>query len=97
MAQDYKTMRVPEDAHEIAKESKREKETWGEFLQRCSNNPPETREFVDAEEIAERIRTELPTHDAEEPNYDDIRQAVRTIEERTNQIESMLEDMGAIR
>jgi len=23
-------------------------ETWGEFLQRCSENPPETKEYVDA-------------------------------------------------
>ena len=45
---EYKTMRVPKAALEKARESKRETETWGEFLQRCSNEPPEIREFVEA-------------------------------------------------
>ena len=45
---EYKTMRVPKDAWETAQESKRENETWGEFLQRCSKNPPEIREFVES-------------------------------------------------
>lgn len=45
---DYKTLRVPESAWEQARESKRENETWGEFLRRCSDNPPEIREFVEA-------------------------------------------------
>ena len=55
---DYKTLRVPEDAYDIAKESKRESETWGEFLQRCSNNPPEIREFVEADDtIVNKLTT----------------------------------------
>jgi hypothetical protein len=37
---EYKTMRVPVDAWEDAKEAKEEKETWGEYLQRCSNSEP---------------------------------------------------------
>ena len=45
---EYKTMRVPKDAWETAQESKRENETWGEFLQRCSKNPPAVKEFVEA-------------------------------------------------
>jgi len=45
--QEYKTMRVPKEAWEVANETKRDGETWGEFLQRCSNNPPEIREFVE--------------------------------------------------
>jgi len=68
---DYKTMRVPEDAYEQAKADKRDEETWGDFLQRCSNNPPEIREFVETENAgvtyddvkaacAKAIRDELP-------------------------------------
>jgi len=45
---DYKTLRVPEPDYEEARESKHDSETWGEFLQRCSENPPETKEYVDA-------------------------------------------------
>ena len=55
---DYKTLRVPEDAYDTAKESKREKETWGEFLQRCSDNPPEIREFVEAGDSSNTVKLE---------------------------------------
>jgi len=67
---EYKTLRVPADAYEEARESKDDSETWGEFLQRCSENPPETKEFVDAtrgvqleateyEKIAREVAEEL--------------------------------------
>jgi hypothetical protein len=46
---DYKTLRVPESAYNDAKHAKRDGETWGEYLQRCSDNPPEIREFVEAD------------------------------------------------
>jgi len=52
---EYKTLRVPEDAYEEARESKKETETWGEFLRRCSENPPETIEYVEADELEKRI------------------------------------------
>ena len=44
---EYKTMRVPQEAWEAAKASKKAEETWGEFIQRCSNNPPEVKRFVE--------------------------------------------------
>jgi len=67
---DYKTLRVPAEDYEQARESKEKEETWGEFLRRCSENPPETKEFVDAtrgvqleateyEKIARRVAEEL--------------------------------------
>jgi len=52
---EYKTLRVPEDAYEVARESKQETETWGEFLQRCSENPPENVELVPAEGLERTI------------------------------------------
>jgi hypothetical protein len=53
MTTEYKTLRVPADDYEKARESKEESETWGEFLQRCSENPPETVEFIEASESNE--------------------------------------------
>jgi len=50
MTQDYKTIRVPADDYDAAKASKHDQETWGEFVQRCTDEPPEVREFVDATE-----------------------------------------------
>jgi hypothetical protein len=48
---DYKTLRVPEPDYEEARESKNDSETWGEFLRRCSENPPENVELVPVDEL----------------------------------------------
>jgi len=56
---EYKTLRVPADAYEEARESKDDSETWGEFLQRCSENPPETKEYVDATRGVQLEATEI--------------------------------------
>jgi len=53
---EYKTLRVPEDAYEVAKASKQETETWGEFLRRCSENPPETVEYVKVNALKELLQ-----------------------------------------
>ena len=51
MTIDYSTLRIPTPDYENAKESKRENETWGEFIQRCTDNPPEIKEFVETDKI----------------------------------------------
>ncbi len=72
MAKEYTSIRVSQSAKDAAEESKQENETWDEYIQRCSNNPPEVREFVeaDADGLAyddvvaatrKAIRDELPT------------------------------------
>jgi len=38
---DYTTIRVSKDAKEAAQESKHTTETWNEYIQRCTDNPPE--------------------------------------------------------
>ena len=45
---EYTSIRVTKAAKEAAQESKADSETWNEYLQRCTDNPPEIREFVDA-------------------------------------------------
>ena len=49
---EYTSIRVTVDAKDDAEESKRDGETWNEYLQRCTDNPPEVREYVDADAIA---------------------------------------------
>ena len=49
---EYTSIRVTVDAKENAEASKRDGETWNEYLQRCTANPPEVREYVDADAIA---------------------------------------------
>ena len=44
---EYKTMRVPQEAWEAAKASKKAEETWGEYIRRCTENPPEIKRFVE--------------------------------------------------
>ena len=48
MAKDYTAIRVEESAKEAAEAAKREGETWSDYIQRCTTNPPEVTEFVEA-------------------------------------------------
>ena len=48
---EYTSIRVTKAAKEAAQESKADSETWNEYLQRCTDNPPELKEFVDADKI----------------------------------------------
>jgi hypothetical protein len=79
---DWKTMRVPAEAWERANEAKRDEETWGDFLQRCSNEPPAIREFVDAGEL---------------PDMAGVQSSLAIIEERTGRIAKQLDDLEALR
>lgn len=51
MAQDYTALRVTEAAKAEAEASKRDDETWSDYVRRCTDNPPETREFVEASAV----------------------------------------------
>ena len=51
---DYTTIRVSKDAKEAAQEAKRDGETWNEYLQRCTDTPPNVQEFVPIEEVVGR-------------------------------------------
>ena len=48
---EYTSIRVTKAAKEAAQESKADSETWNEYLQRCTDNPPEVREYVDADAV----------------------------------------------
>lgn len=47
---DYTTIRVSQDAKAEAQQAKRDNETWNDYIQRCTDEPPTVREFVDATE-----------------------------------------------
>ena len=65
MTTEYKTLRVPAPAYKKAKENKKDGETWGEYLQRCTDNPPELKEFVEAGDLRDRLeRIEAMTQEA---------------------------------
>ena len=49
---EYTSIRVTQEAKENAEASKRDGETWNEYLQRCTDNPPEVREYVNTDAIA---------------------------------------------
>lgn len=51
---EYKTMRVPEDAWEIANAARGENETWGEYLRRCADEPILRMSESDVEAIIDR-------------------------------------------
>jgi len=45
---DYTTIRVTKDAIDKAREAKHDDETWNEYIQRCTEQPPEIVEYVEA-------------------------------------------------
>ena len=77
---EYTSIRVTVDAKENAEASKRDGETWNEYLQRCTDNPPEVREYVELGDLQDRL--------------DRIESAASTAEERTGSIENTLEGLG---
>jgi len=50
---DYTTIRVSQDAKAEAQQAKRDNETWNDYIQRCTDEPPAVREFVDADDLLE--------------------------------------------
>ena len=66
---DYTTIRVSKDAKAEAQEAKRDGETWNEYLQRCTDTPPNVQEFVPVEEVVGR---EVPQSSVEQDrDFDD--------------------------
>ena len=61
---EYTTIRVSKEAKEAAQEAKRDGETWNEYLQRCTDTPPNVQEFVPVEEVVGR---EVPQADVSGP------------------------------
>ena len=51
---EYTSIRVTVDAKEKAQASKRDGETWNDYLQRCTDNPPSVTEFVPVEDVVGR-------------------------------------------
>jgi phytoene dehydrogenase-like protein len=52
---EYTSIRVTQAAKEAAEASKRDGETWNEYLQRCTDNPPEVREYVAANGLDDQL------------------------------------------
>jgi len=50
MSKEYTTIRVSQNAKAKAQQAKRDNETWNDYIQRCTDEPPTVREFVDATE-----------------------------------------------
>ena len=77
---EYTSIRVTQEAKEAAQESKADSETWNEYLQRCTDNPPEVREYVELGDLRDRL--------------DRIESAASAAEERTGSIQNTLESAG---
>jgi len=49
---------VTAEGRDIAREAKRDGETWDEYIRRCADEPPEVTELVDAEQLVDAIAAE---------------------------------------
>ena len=93
---EYTSIRVTQEAKEAAQESKADSETWNEYLQRCTDNPPELKEFVDAESL------DTGTDDLDEVKelMDKVKRLESMTREATNAAQSAdrkLDNMGGNR
>jgi len=93
---DWKTLRVPPEAYDTAKAQKDEHDrTWGEQLV-CDNTT--TTEVVESDAVVEDLMQEIDTLAFDgaisEQEAERMMNSLNTIEERTNSIESTLEDMS---
>lgn len=52
---EYTTIRVSKEAHRAANEAKKDDETWDDYVERCSDNPPELIREVDLEEMKNEL------------------------------------------
>ena len=77
---EYTSIRVTQEAKDAAEASKRNGETWNDYLQRCTANPPEVREYVELGDLQDRL--------------DRIESAASTAEERAGSIQNTLESAG---
>jgi len=102
------TIGVSKEAKKAANEAKHDNETWNEYLQRCTDEPPEIVEFTPAEDgadmdvdaLRDTIREEIDTIDTlayqgalTDEEADRIISTLRTLEKRTGRLEKMLEEM----
>ena len=92
---EYTSIRVTKAAKEAAQESKADSETWNEYLQRCTDNPPEIREFVEAESL------DTGTDDLDEVKelMDKVKRLESMTREATNAAQSAdrkLDNMGGM-
>jgi len=56
MAQEYDTIRIPtEKAAQARKEKRDTGETWGQYITRCIDNPPEEKAYVSVDDVRDEI------------------------------------------
>jgi len=78
MAKDYTAIRVSTDAKEAAESAKRDGETWDDYIRRCTENPPEVREFVESGSVPDSSGVDIEGALAElngGVSYDDVKAA----------------------
>ena len=97
---EYTTIRVSKAAKESAQEAKREAETWNDYLQRCTDTPPNITEFVekDRDEPTEPVPIEEVV--GREVLIDELSNIEAAVKENTNKVEetkSLVEDLGGKR
>ena len=91
MTKEYTAIRVSKEAREAAEASKKDGETWDEYVRRCTENPPEVKEYVESDcdptQIADAIKNDLSM--AADPGVDEEK-IVNEVCKRLDDLESQL-------
>jgi len=53
--QDYKTLRVPSGSYDRAQANKKASETWGDYIDRCTDRGPTVTELVAVDDVRETL------------------------------------------
>ena len=91
MVKDYTAIRVEESAKEAAEAAKQEGETWSDYIQRCTTNPPEITEFVEADAVhnlRDELHVAIQSSAGDVATTEDIAELVDAVKEATNAAQS---------
>jgi hypothetical protein len=86
MSDNWKTLRVPKDAYEEAKERKKEQDqTWGEYLTDSNRTGP------DADDVATQITAELDVDATDaKAEINDVKELIEETKEEVQSLESSI-------
>lgn len=80
---DYKTVRVREADYQAAKESKHDDESWSDYIRRCTDEPPDIREFIAADEIRASSIGSVDTRDDLTAEMEKLREQIERLPDDT--------------
>ena len=91
---EYTSIRVTQEAKDAAETSKRDGETWNDYLQRCTDTPPSVTKFVPVEDVVGREVPSAQINEDVSEQLDRIESGVREATNAAQSADKKLEGLG---